>query len=310
LSRYFTKYLDKMIYSIADLEQLSGISAHTIRIWERRYNALSPLRSAGNTRLYDDDQLRRLLNIASLNQSGLKISDVCRLSQTEMDDLIQKEIDKTVSKESHYEYYISQLIKYGFQYEEKQVEQLLSNCIADYKVESTYRYVIYPLLVRLGLMWGKDSVCPSQEHFLSNIIRQKLFSAIDSLPVNPTPKYSWLLFLPEDEDHDIGLLLASYMLRSAGHKVIYLGAKVPLSAVENIISKVDVDYALLFMTRTRPTADAADYIENLKKAFKDIPACVSGNVRLISGLDLGKSLHWLQNLSDLEQIINTPIYAS
>jgi MerR family transcriptional regulator, light-induced transcriptional regulator len=298
-----------MIYSIADLERLSGISAHTIRIWERRYNALSPLRSAGNTRLYDDDQLRRLLNIASLNQSGLKISNVCRLSQAEMDDLIQKEIDKTVSPESHYEYYISQLIKHGFLYDQTRVEQLFSNCIADYTVESAYRHVIYPLLVRLGLMWGKDSVCPSQEHFLSNIIRQKLFSAIDSLPVNPTPKSSWLLFLPEDEDHDIGLLLASYMLRSAGHKVIYLGAKVPLSAVENIISKVDVDYALLFMTRARPATDAAGYIENLKKAFKDVPAFISGNARLISALDLGKSLHWLQNLSDFEQIINIPIYA-
>jgi DNA-binding transcriptional MerR regulator len=299
-----------MIYSIADLEQLSGISAHTIRIWERRYNALSPLRSAGNTRLYDDDQLRRLLNIASLNQSGLKISNICRLSQTEMDDLIQKEIDKTISPESHYEYYISQLIKYGFLYDELQVEQLLARCIADYAVEGTYRYVIYPLLVRLGLMWGKDSVCPSQEHFLSNVIRQKLFSAIDSLPVNPVPKSSWLLFLPEDEDHDIGLLLASYMLRSAGHKVTYLGAKVPLSAVKNVLSKIDVDHALLFMTRTRPATDAAAYLEILKKIFKETPACISGNARLISGLDLGKSLRWLHNLSDFEQIINTPIYAS
>jgi DNA-binding transcriptional MerR regulator len=299
-----------MIYSIADLEQLSGISAHTIRIWERRYNALSPLRSAGNTRSYDDDQLRRLLNIASLNQSGLKISFVCSLSQTAMDALIQKEIDKTVSTESHYEYYISQLIKYGFIYDEIQVERLLSKCLAEYSVTETYKHIIYPLLVRLGLMWGKDSVCPSQEHFLSNIIRQKLFSAIDSLPVNPTPKSSWLLFLPEDEDHDIGLLLASYMLRTAGHQVIYLGAKVPLTAVKNVLSKTEVDHALLFMTRIRPVTEATDYIEALKNLFQDSSVHLSGNSRLISGLDLGKSIKWLQNLSDFEQITHATAYAS
>ena len=299
-----------MIYSIADLEQLSGISAHTIRIWERRYNALSPLRSAGNTRQYDDDQLRRLLNIVSLNQSGLKISNICRLSQAEMNELIQQEIDKTISSKSHYEYYISQLIKYGLLYDEVQVEELLSNCIAAYTVKETYRHVIYPLLVRLGLMWGKDSVCPSHEHFLSNIIRQKLFSAIDSLSLTSIPKSSWLLFLPEDEDHDIGLLLASYILRSAGHKVIYLGAKTPLLAVENVLSGIKVNYALLFMTRTRPATEAAAYLESLKKTFKDIPAYISGNARIISELDLGKTVHWLRNLSDFEQIINTPVYAS
>jgi hypothetical protein len=119
-----------------------------------------------------------------------------------------------------------------------------------------------------------------------------------------------LLVLPEDEDHDIGLLLASYILKSAGHRVIYLGAKVPLSAVKNVLSKIDVDHALLFMTRIRPQTEAVTYVESLKKIFNGIPAFISGNARLISGLDLGKSLHWLRNLSDFEQIINSPIYAS
>lgn len=293
-----------MTYSIAELEQLSGVTAHTIRIWERRYNALDPMRTAGNTRFYDDNQLRRLLNIVSLNQSGLKISNVCALDENEINTLLQKEIDYNIPKNTQFEYYISQIISNGFCYNERKVDQLLTKCFAEYGLLQCYRNIIYPLLVRLGLMWRKDSICPSQEHFLSCIIRQKLFSSINSLPPNDRPKSTWLLFLPEDEDHNIGLLLANYMLRAAGQKVIYLGAKVPIGSVKNAMQSVEADNILLFMTRLRPLNDATAYLDELYLAFNKTKIHVSGNSKMISEIDLKNKFTWIQNLNDFEQTIN------
>lgn len=294
-----------MTYSIADLEQLSGVSAHNIRIWERRYNALDPMRSSGNTRLYNDDQLRRLLNIISLNQAGIKISNACSLNETEMYNLLQKEIDKTISSDKQFEYYISQIISNGFIYNEQKVDRLISQCLATHGVLKTYKNVIYFLLVRLGLMWRKDSICPSQEHFLSSLIRQKLFSSINELPPVVDPKSTWLLFLPEDEDHDIGLLLANYLLRAAGHRVIYLGAKVPLNAVNNAWKACKPDNVLLFITRSYPLKDAESYLDQLSIALDKVPTYLSGNSKLIASLKLKENITWLQNIQEFENVIKT-----
>lgn len=309
MSRYFRIYLDKMTYSIADLEQISGVSAHNIRIWERRYNALDPMRTSGNTRFYSDDQLRRLLNIVSLSQSGLKISSVCALNETEIYGLLQKDIDQTISSNKQYEYYISQIISNGFKYDESKVDQLITKCLKDHGVLETYRQVMYPLLVRLGLMWRKDSICPSQEHFLSCIIRRKLFSAINEVPQADAPKATWLLFLPEDEDHDIGLLLTNYLLRVAGHKVIYLGAKVPLSAVANAMDVCHADYLMLFMTRLRPVADAEQYLDDLAGTFGRAVIYISGNTKMLSTLILKGNINWIQNINDFEEAIKSNAHA-
>jgi len=197
-----------MQYSISELEQLSGVSSHNIRIWERRYNALQPSRTSGNKRFYDDEQLKRLLNITGLYYSGHKISAACAMGQQDVDAMLQKEFDATVAVENRYEYYISQIIGNGLVYNEQQVNQLIVKSFEQNGILETYKYVLYPLLVRLGLMWRKESLCPSQEHFLSSIIRQKLYAAIDACEIEERSNNSWLLFLPEDEDHDIGLLLA------------------------------------------------------------------------------------------------------
>ena len=131
-----------MRYSISDLEQLTGVQTHTIRIWERRYRALTPMRSAGNTRFYDDQQLKRLLNIVSLSHSGLKISQVCALSETEMNELLQKDSDTYHTEDTHYEYFIAQLLKYGLAYDELRFDELISVSIADKGLKDTYLNVI------------------------------------------------------------------------------------------------------------------------------------------------------------------------
>jgi DNA-binding transcriptional MerR regulator len=292
-----------MQYSISDLEQLSGVSVHNIRIWERRYGALRPSRTAGNTRFYDEDQLRRLLCIASLYNSGTKISKACALSQEEMRLLLQKNIDSTLSAEKKYEYYISQIIEYTMAYDEQKIGLIISDSFERNGVLDTYKFVIYPMLFRLGLMWLKETVCPSQEHFVSAIIRQKLFTAIDQCHSAEHSSASWLLFLPEDEDHDIGLLLASYLLRSADYKVIYLGPKLPFSALKNAAEATRPDNLLFFMTRIRPLQEAQDYVDLLSAQFPATDIYLSGNQKILRAIIYPANVKWLEDIREFEKII-------
>ncbi len=294
-----------MQYSISELEQLSGVSSHNIRIWERRYNALKPSRTTGNKRFYDDDQLKRLLNITGLYYSGHKISAACAMGQSEIDAMLQQEFDATIAVENRYEYYISQIISNGLTYNEQQVNQLIASSFEQNGVLETYKFVLYPLLVRLGLMWRKESLCPSQEHFLSSIIRQKLYTAIDNHSVEEQLAASWLLFLPEDEDHDIGLLLASYLLRSAGNKVIYLGPKVPFFALESAVEATRPDNLFFFMTRMRPGNETRAYVSDLCKTFQDSGIFISGNPRLLSELNFPDQVKWLKDIRDFENVLET-----
>jgi len=299
-----------MNYSISDLEQLSGVSAHNIRIWERRYGALTPSRTSGNVRLYDDEQLKRLLSIAGLYHAGFKISKACALSFEDMAKYLNKEISAALPAEHRYEYFISQIINNALVFDEEAVNTLIAKSFRLNGVVDTYKYVIYPILVRVGMMWLTESLCPAQEHFLSSIIRQKLFAAIDSVS---EPKQNanarWLLYLPEDEDHDIGLLLASYLLRTAGFRVIYLGAKVPLSAVANTVSVTQPENLLFFMTRARPVDDAQAYIDGLAEKFPQLRIYCSGNRRLLSGIACPQNAIWLETLPDFEQLLTAKSFS-
>jgi MerR family transcriptional regulator, light-induced transcriptional regulator len=292
-----------MQYSISDLEQLSGISVHNIRIWERRYGALQPLRTAGNTRFYDDEQLKRLLCIAGLYHAGHKISRACGLSNEDMSKLLQQDIDQESSAEHRYEFFISQIINNSLIYNEQKISALITTSIEQNGVLDTYKLVIYPTLVRMGLMWLNGGLCPSQEHFLSQIIRQKIFAAIDNLNIGQPSGARWLLFLPEDEDHDIGLLLASYLLRANGHKVIYLGPRVPLSSLINTAEATQPQNLLFFITRVRPIINAQAYINELSAEFPTTNIYVSGNKKVLTEINYPANLKWMESPNAFEQVV-------
>lgn len=303
--KFLAIYLNKiMTYSISDLEQLTGIYAHTIRIWERRYGALSPARSQGNTRSYDDHQLRRLLNIVSLIKSGLKISKICSLSDNEINKLLDQEFIQ-VHDDAHSEYYVSQLVRHGIAFDEFSFHRLLNECIDTLGLSTCYRTVIYPLLVRLGLMWRKDDICPAHEHFLSNIIRQKIFTHIDQIPIQNTKGAKWLLFLPEYEDHDIGLLFASYLLRIYHQEVVFLGSKVPLDAIAKVYPALSVDHVLLFMVKTQPTVKNQQYISQLSAICASAQIHLAGNNQMIDKLKNISHINRFKTLEEFEQSIQS-----
>lgn len=293
-----------MQYSISDLEQLSGVSVHNIRIWERRYGALQPLRTGGNTRYYDDEQLKRLLCIAGLYHAGHKISRACGLSNEDMSKLLQHDIDRESSAEHRYEFFISQIINNSLIYNERKISSLIATSIEQNGLLDTYKLVIYPILVRMGLMWLNGGLCPSQEHFLSQIIRQKIFAAIDNSNVRQTPDtMRWLLFLPEDEDHDIGLLLASYLLRANGHEVIYLGPRVPLSSIINTARATEPQNLLFFITRIRPVVNAQAYMDELSIEFPAVNIYVSGNKKVLTEIKYPANLKWMESPNAFERVV-------
>jgi MerR family transcriptional regulator, light-induced transcriptional regulator len=293
-----------MIFSISDLQKFSGVQPQTIRMWEKRYNALQPIRSEGNTRYYDDDQLKRLLNIVSLNQAGLKISRICKLSNDEIHQMLGREIYKSTSNDKQIEYFISQLIHYALDYDGYTIDKILSDCIDQFGIQTTYKRIIYPLLIRVGLMWCQDSICPAQEHFLSGFIRQKLFTAInniDAIPGSLDP--TWLLFLPEDESHDIGLLFAHYLLRKSNQRVIYLGANVPFESLQEVMQNQQIEHMLFFFIRVRPVSEAEQYLKRLRNTFKNASIYFSGNPKLIHDLQFDPPINRLKTVEEFEAAI-------
>ena len=298
-------YLNKMTYSISDLERLTGVHSHTIRIWEQRYHALTPNRTEGNTRFYDDQQLKKLLNIVSLNQAGFKISKICNLSDQDMNQLLDQQYFKQ-SDNQWADFYVTSLIKYGLAFNEIKFNACLQEVIDQVHVAETYQQIIYPLLVRLGLMWRKDNICPAHEHFITDQIKLKLSAAIDRCrSVNKSAK-TWLLFLPEDEDHDIGLMMAAYMLHMHGQNVIYLGSKVPLSSLKAVISTTNVDAVLFFMVSNRLEEAAQNYINQLSDICLSTRIHLAGNSLVIERLKNINHINCFKSFEEFESAIKNP----
>ena len=290
------------MFSISKLSQFSGIKAHTIRMWEQRYNALNPGRSEGNTRYYDNIQLRRLLNIVSLMDSEYKVSELCTMSDEKLSELTGN-LTPELKTDERNEYFIAQLLTASITYDEAHFEKVFSQCLLKQGLKETYNQVIYPLLNRIGLMWTKDTIVPAQEHFISNLIRQKLFSALDSLPPAKTDAETWLLFLPENEHHDMGLLFANYLIRSAGKKVFYLGDNVPFSSLESAVKDTKAQNMLLLLVHYDFVKDTQDYIDQLSHNFSSKNIFIAGNQKLISKLSLGSKLHWLKSIEELNTLL-------
>ena len=291
------------LFSISQLQQFSGIKAHTIRIWEQRYDALQPERSDGNTRYYSNLQLRRLLNIVSLMGYEYKISELCSMSDEMLFKIISGHLKNFRQANIEIEYSVTQLIAAGISLDENYFKKLFSSCVVRYGIKNTYTKVIYPMLARIGLMWANDTMPPSQEHFISNIIRQKLFSAIDVLATVKSEINSWLLFLPENEFHEIGLLFANYLIRSSGAKVFYLGTNIPIDTLTKIVKDISPDNILFFLVHNNIPKDAQKYLNTLSQKFRKSKIYISGNEKLLTQLNLTKSVKWIRTVEDLEKYL-------
>ncbi len=219
-------------YSIKELEKLSGIKAHTIRIWEKRHNIIRPERTATNIRFYSDEDLKKIINVSMLNNHGVKISKIADMS---FEEINRKILDMT-SSQTTASGYIEQLVVAMVDMEEERFEKTVSLLVRKFGFERTITEAIYPFLEKIGILWQTKNITPAQEHFISNLIRQKIISAIDALPLASDSEKKILLFLPEHELHEIGLLFNYYLVKQAGFKVYYLGQNVPNEDLVRIVA--------------------------------------------------------------------------
>ena len=288
------------VFTIAQLEQFSGIKAHTIRIWEQRYNALQPSRSEGNTRYYDNNQLRRLLNISSLMEYKYKPSKLCILSDEALGELVQEHLLFKQDENPVNEFYITQLIAAATAYNEQSFSTIFNAATAEKGLKLTYGDIIYPLLVRVGYMWTQDSMLVTQEHFMSSLIKQKVFTAVEQIENTIiTSDRTWLLFLPENEFHELGLLIANYILKSTGNKVYYLGSNVPLHALNTTLEDLYVSDALTFLVHTPSAEDISEYAKII--GDHNVSLHIATNEQTKKYLSDKLTCTWLTNLNELEQ---------
>ena len=261
-------------FSIKEIEALTGIKAHTLRIWEQRYAMVAPRRTDTNIRFYDENDLKKLLNVSLLNRNGFKISEIAEMSSSKL----LEEVVKVSEEKTDYENQLQSLTLTMLELNEVAFEKILSTAILQMGLEKTMIQLVFPFFRAIGIMWQTGSINPAHEHFITNIIRQKLIVAIDGQP-HETDVWSkkFILYLPEGELHEIGLLFANYAIRARGGKVIYIGSNVPFGDLEVISSSYSPDY--LFTVITSPLLNgesASDYLDKLSKVFADKIILISG----------------------------------
>lgn len=219
-------------FSIKEIEILTGIKAHTLRIWEKRYGIIQPLRTETNIRYFSDEQLRKILNISTLNKAGVKISKISKLTEKQLVEEI-----KWLTQQRNHNVYFDRLTLCMFNYDPVAFNEIFADCLQAFGLTGTVNQILFPFLNQVGLMWGNKEILPSNEHFISHQVRQKLFAEIDNITLKPEDSGSVVLFLPQHEFHEIGLLFAYYNLKSLGKNAIYLGSNVPDQSLEECCAK-------------------------------------------------------------------------
>jgi MerR family transcriptional regulator, light-induced transcriptional regulator len=287
-------------YSIKELEQLSGIKAHTIRVWEKRYRIIEPQRTKTNIRLYSDDDLKRIINVSLLSNNGVRISKIVKLSLSE----INQHVTKLSESKKRTDIYIEQLIVAMIDMEEEVFEKLLGSLTLKFGFERTMLEIVYPFMEKIGILWLTDNITPAQEHFISNLIRQKIIVAIDALPLAPKTKKKAVLFLPESELHELGLLFYHYVLKKAGVRTYYLGQTVPHSSLLSTCKEHKPDLIITSLTTSPIPTEMANYLHELSADFPTAQILVSGNAVKKAAIEPPKNVILFSNVLTLKRIIS------
>jgi DNA-binding transcriptional MerR regulator len=286
-------------YSIKELEKLSGIKAHTIRIWEKRYHIVAPQRTSTNIRYYSDDDLKKIINVSVLNNNGVKISKIADLSPEEL----VKKVGVLGEVKLNNGVHIDRLIVAMVDLDESHFEKILAEIVGRNGFERTITEVVYPFLDKIGLLWQTGNISPAQEHFISNLIRQKIIVAIDGLPVPSLVRPGALLFLPEGELHELGLLFYHYITRKENFRTFYLGQTAPLRDIISICEKFQPRFLITAITSSPAPQFVQGYLNRLCKDAGDATVLASGSALRKTALKLPKNLHFFANIRELRELL-------
>jgi DNA-binding transcriptional MerR regulator len=260
-------------FTIRDIENLSGIKAHTLRVWEQRYKICIPKRKDSNHRFYDSDDLKSILKISYLYHRGLKISKIAGYDVPEMNRVAEAnfKLDKTN------EHYISRLLEASIDFDETKFENVFNEALIQNGIEVTMADIVYPYLERVGLLWLTDHVIPAQEHFTSNLINRKIVLAIDKIACTPKNNSKQIiLFAPQKEHHEIPLLLLHFLLKKNGHHVIYFGVNAKVSHVKYYTDHKPITHLYFHMITNLTSQTSKEYIAMLVSEFPGKEIVISG----------------------------------
>jgi DNA-binding transcriptional MerR regulator len=287
----------KSTFSIKDLENLSGIKAHTIRIWEKRYNILEPMRTSSNIRLYDTENLQKLLNITLLHSHGYKISKISKFPPEKIPQLVSEIIsDKNINSQV-----ISSFKMAMMDFDQRLFNTTYENLLITKSFGEIFKEVFIPLLNEIGMLWQTGTITPAHEHFISYLIRQKLLSNTEQLQLSvPSKKEKiFVLYLPQNEMQELGLMYLNYEILSHGYQTVYLGQSI---AIENLKTLAAHSDTIVFVSYWTTFPDVDTIPEYLEKIQQEILSNCDSEFWI-----LGKMAHYIpmENLSQKISVFTT-----
>jgi MerR family transcriptional regulator, light-induced transcriptional regulator len=259
------------VFTIKDIENLTGVKAHTLRIWEQRYDMFTPKRKESKHRIYDNEDLKQLLRISFLYHSGWKVSKIAALSESQITELVNQ---ATVGN-MNYRVFINQLVEAALDFDENRFVMILNQVTEKIGFEKCMVDLCYPFLVKIGLLWSTNHVIPAQEHFTSYIIQNKIIVETEKLDLgNKLP--SIILMGPKGEFHELPLLFINYLLKKSGWGTVYLGSNIQTGEVAEVVNRPGIHYIYIPTLTNFTGLDVDDYFESLCKTFKDKKIVASG----------------------------------
>lgn len=282
-------------FTISDIENLTGIKAHTLRVWEQRYQVCRAKRKESGHRFYDDDDLRNLLRISLLYKGGHKISRLACMQESEMLSLAA-----SVKPKCLHEQFVNQLMEAAQAFDQAHFEKILNLMVLHLGFEKCVVDVIYPFLEKLGMMWLTDKVVPAQEHFASNLIRKKIIVAIDGLEKTPAIKdRTVLIFTPVGEAHEIPLLYMHYLLKKQGSHIVYMGTEVAIETLSHYCTYRKPTHLYFHLITHLCSGELSDYLQCLNESIPGVKIVVSGPAFADKTSGLPGSVKCLRSMAEM-----------
>lgn len=290
------------VYSINDVEKLCGIKAHTIRIWEKRYGIIQPRRTDTNIRYYLDEDLQKILNISLLNRNGYKISKISKMSDGEVKQLVSELSDVTLESEDN----LDALMHAMLELDEFKFNKILDHNIESRGFEITMDEIVYPMMEKLSMMWIAGSIKGVHESFVANVIRRKTIVAIDhASPVHKENATRILIYLPENETHELSLLFLHFLLKDSGINVVNLGAGVPLIDVLEGHKICKADYVFTIFNDSFSESPLQPYLNELSKHLEGTTILISGYQTAMQNINVPYNVKVLQSLTDVKNFVKS-----
>jgi len=291
--KWYIRCSGMQTFTIRDIENMTGIKAHTLRIWEQRYGLFNPKRRESAHRIYDNDDLKQILRVSFLYHSGWKISRIAVLSPAQVTERVRA----AVAGQHNYALYATRMMEAAVDFHEEAFREIFREVVDAVGFEKAVVDVCYPYLLKVGHLWSTNNVIPAQEHFSSYIIQNRIILETDRLPATPG-KPEVILFCPQGEFHELPLLFINYLLRKYGWRTLYLGCNISLKNLEPVAAVTDANFLFVHLLTNFTGYETDDYFEAVCRAYGQKTIIASG----ASVLRMQRSFSNLQRLTSYEEI--------